>query len=65
MKGVGQHFSSEFESIFWEFPDGLVVKTPAFHCRGYGFDPWFSRLEKFHMPNSEAKKSKREREKEC
>ena len=46
-------------------PGGSVSRTSSFHCRGYGFDPWFSRLEKFHMPNSEAKKSKREREKEC
>jgi len=20
---------------------GPVVKTPYFHCRGHGFDPWF------------------------
>ena len=24
----------------WEFPGGPVVRTPSFHCRGYGFDPW-------------------------
>ena len=23
-----------------DFPDGPVVKTPHFHCRGRGFDPW-------------------------
>ena len=23
-----------------EFPDGPVVKTPCFHCRGHGFDSW-------------------------
>ena len=40
MKEVDQHCSSQFESIFWEFPSGLVVKTSAFHCRGHGFDPW-------------------------
>ena len=25
---------------FWDFPGGPVVKTPCFHCRGHGFDPW-------------------------
>ena len=24
----------------WDFPGSPVVKTPSFHCRGYGFDPW-------------------------
>ena len=24
----------------WDFPGGPVVKTPSFHCRGLGFDPW-------------------------
>ena len=23
-----------------DFPGGPVVKTPRFHCRGHGFDPW-------------------------
>ena len=23
-----------------DFPGGPVVKTPHFHCRGRGFDPW-------------------------
>ena len=23
-----------------EFPGGLVVRTPRFHCQGPGFDPW-------------------------
>ena len=22
------------------FPDGTVVRTLHFHCRGHGFDPW-------------------------
>ena len=30
-----------------DFPDGPVVMTPSFHCRGHGFDPW---LGKFHVP---------------
>ena len=25
---------------FWNFRGGLVVRTPCFHCRGPGFDPW-------------------------
>ena len=24
----------------WDFPGGPVVRTPCFHCRGHGFDPW-------------------------
>ena len=24
----------------WDFPGDPVVKTPRFHCRGHGFDPW-------------------------
>ena len=23
-----------------DFPGGPEVKTPRFHCRGHGFDPW-------------------------
>ena len=23
-----------------DFPGGPVAKTPFFHCRGNGFDPW-------------------------
>ena len=23
-----------------EFPGGLVVKAPCFHCREHSFDPW-------------------------
>ena len=25
----------------WDFPGGLVVKTPHFQCRGNGFHPWW------------------------
>ena len=25
---------------YQEFPGGPVVRTPRFHCRGPGFDPW-------------------------
>ena len=24
-----------------EFPGGPVVKTPHFHCRAHGLDPWW------------------------
>ena len=34
------------------FPDGPVVKTPCFQCRGHGFDPWSG---KFHVPLYAAK----------
>ena len=45
-----------------DFPGGLVLKTPCFHCRGHGLDPW-SRELRSHMPHSAAKKKKkRERE---
>ena len=26
--------------LMGEFPGGPVVRTPRFHCRGHGFDPW-------------------------
>ena len=26
--------------IIWDFPSNPEVKTPRFHCREYGFDPW-------------------------
>ena len=36
-----------------DFPGGPGVKTPCFHCRGHGFDPWTG---KFLMPHCVAKK---------
>ena len=27
-------------SFLQDFPGGPVVKTPHFHCRGHGFNPW-------------------------
>ena len=24
----------------WDFPGSPIVRTPCFHCRGHGFDPW-------------------------
>ena len=25
---------------YGNFPGGLAVKAPGFHCRGHEFDPW-------------------------
>ena len=27
-----------------DFPGTPVVKTPSFHCRGHGFDPWSGKI---------------------
>ena len=32
--------SQSLKTTYWDFPGGPVVKTPSFHCRGLGFDPW-------------------------
>ena len=32
----GTHYQDRWR----ELPGGPVVKTPRFHCRGHGFDPW-------------------------
>ena len=29
-----------FRKHFWEFPSGLVVRIPGFHCSGPGLNPW-------------------------
>ena len=30
-----------FQKVYFgDFHDGPVVKTPRFHCRVRGFDPW-------------------------
>ena len=44
------------KQVVQDFPSGPVVKTPRFHCRGNGLDPW---LGKFHTPQSAAKKKKK------
>ena len=41
----------------WDFPGGPLVKTPCFHYRRQGFDPWPG---KFHMLCGMAKKRKKE-----
>ena len=40
-----------------DFPSGPVVKTPRFHFRGHGFNPWSG---KFHMLCGVAKKNQTE-----
>ena len=30
-----------------DLPGGPMIKTPRFHCRGHGFDPWSG---KFRLP---------------
>ena len=42
---------------FGDFPGGPVVRTPCFHCRRHGFNPWWGHSS--HMPRSAAKKKKR------
>ena len=29
----------------WDFRGGLLVRTPGFHCRGHGFDPWLENYD--------------------
>ena len=31
-----------------DFPSSPVVKTPCFHCRGHGFDPWSGNSDPTH-----------------
>ena len=35
-------FLNIFDLMFYhrDFPGGPLVKTPCFHCRGHGFNPW-------------------------
>ena len=33
-----------------------MVKTPCFHCRGHGFDPWSGNEDPAYMPHSVDKK---------
>ena len=40
---VSVKYGSDFQvrMLSWgDFPGSPVVKTPCFHCRGHGFDPW-------------------------
>ena len=34
-----------FRNSLQDFPGGPVVKTPCFHCRGHGFDPWLGKQD--------------------
>ena len=46
----------------WDFPGDPGVKTPCFHCRGHGFDPWLGKIP--HASWSGQKKKKKKEEKE-
>ena len=40
-QGVSEDLTFEVKrNSLRNFPGGPVVKTPCFHCRGQGFDPW-------------------------
>ena len=39
-RGNGNEWPREVRTDCQYFPGGPVVKTPSFHCRGPGFDPW-------------------------
>lgn len=41
-----------------DFPDSPVIKTPGFHCRCLGFDPW---LVNEYPTNFIAKKNKQQK----
>ena len=41
--------------LFQDFPGGPVVKTPCFHCSGYGFDPsWGKKDPTYHSVLNQA-----------
>ena len=43
-----------------DFPDGSVVKTPCFHCRRHGFNPWSGNQDAtWHSQNKIKKKKKK------
>ena len=42
----------------WEFPGGPVVRTPCFHCRGPGFDPWSGNEDPTSCAAGQKKKKK-------
>ena len=46
----------------WDFPGSPVVKTPSFHCRGHGFDPWSGELRP-RRPRHGQKEKKRKKKK--
>ena len=35
---------SGFKGLIGDFVGGPVVKTPHFHCRGHGVDPWGTKI---------------------
>ena len=42
-----------------DFPGGLVVNTPGFHCRGYGFHPWSEKLRPHMLCGAKNKNKKK------
>ena len=46
----------------WDIPRGPVVKTPPFHCRGHGFDPWPGNQDPTCHTAWQKKKKERERD---
>ena len=43
-------------------PGSLVVRTPCFHCKGHGFDPWLGNYRSY-MPSLAAKEKKKNKTK--
>ena len=39
-KGEGSYGSLTEKKMLREFPGCPVVRTPSFHCREHGFNPW-------------------------
>ena len=51
---------SKFLDKTWSgnFPGGLVVMTPRFHCRGHEFNPWLG-AKILHVFQHSQKKTRR------
>ena len=47
------------------FPGGTVVKTPHFHCRGHGFDPWLGNYDPAYHVVQAKKKIKNKKKNVC
>ena len=50
------------EDRSWAFPGGPVVRTPHFHCRGHGFNPWLGTWDSASHSQSKKKKKNHSRE---
>ena len=49
------------KSFSWEFPGGLVVRTPCFHCQGPGSESLVRELRSCKLQAMAKKKKKRRR----